>query len=185
MNVIGIFSQRKAKAVGFGFARRLRIWERQEKLIKFLLLLRSARWITTGSVLLKALSEKKEASQFFLRIPLFLMAASINVIINDEIIMKIKKSSFNPNAYQLIIVDQLVDHLFANETLMEVDISSVASPYTFQELSDLPKSLSNLESLQLPWPISIDIPIHGNEGDDDGLEICSRPQSRRPKTHYL
>jgi hypothetical protein len=54
--------------------------------------------------------------------------------------------------------------LLSSESLIDVNINSAASPYTFQEFSAHPKTLPNLESLQLPWPASIGIPTNDDEG---------------------
>ena len=54
--------------------------------------------------------------------------------------------------------------LLSKESLMDVDIFSSASPYTFQEFSSLPNTLPKLKSLRLPWPASIGIPTNDDEG---------------------
>ena len=61
----------------------------------------------------------------------------------------------------------LLTIFLSNDTLVDIDLSSAASPYTFQEFADRSKTLPNLERLQLPWPASIGV----SANDDDGTEM--------------
>ena len=58
----------------------------------------------------------------------------------------------------------LLQLFLSKETLVNVDVSSIASPYTFEDMANLSKTLPHLESLQLPWPASIGIPTNNDEG---------------------
>ena len=49
---------------------------------------------------------------------------------------------------------------------MDIDLSSAACPYTFQEFADRAKTLPNLERLQLPWPASIGVSTNDNDGTE-------------------
>ena len=95
------------------------------------------------------------------------LTAKTEEIIGLQIIQPILVSCHHLTSVSLHINSSLsttfLTILLSNESLMEVDISSAASPYTFQEFSDLLKTLPNLESLQLPWPASVGIPTNGNE----------------------
>ena len=89
-------------------------------------------------------------------------------ILKQQIIQPIFSSCQHLTTIDLHINSSLSSNLLAlflsNETLVDVEVSSVASPYTFQEFADLPKILPNLRDLELPWPANIGIPTNVNGG---------------------
>jgi len=96
------------------------------------------------------------------------LAAKTEEILRHQIIQPILVSCHHLTSVNIHINSPLssifLAVLLSNESLTDVDISSAASPYTFHEFSALPKTLPNLESLQLPWPASIGIPTNDDEG---------------------
>ena len=54
--------------------------------------------------------------------------------------------------------------LLSKETLVNVNLSSEASPYRFQDFLRVSKILKNLRSLQLPWPATIGCSTNDAEG---------------------
>jgi hypothetical protein len=58
----------------------------------------------------------------------------------------------------------------ANSTLSQLEVSSdTAGPYTFRQLEDLAKNLTNLERLTLPWPTMKDSSVVGEGGVTERL----------------
>jgi hypothetical protein len=96
------------------------------------------------------------------------LSTKTEAILRHQIIQPIFSSCQHLTTIELYISSSLSSVLLAlllsKDTLVDVDVSSPASPYTFQEFADLPKTLPNLRSLQLPWPASIGILTN----DDDG-----------------
>ena len=95
------------------------------------------------------------------------LTAKTEEILINQIIQPILVNCHHLTSIDLLISSSLstifLSVLLSNESLMYVDITSTASPYTFQEFSALPKTLPNLESLQLPWPASIGVPTNDDE----------------------
>lgn len=97
------------------------------------------------------------------------LTAKTEEILRHQIIQPILVSCRQLTSIDLHINSSLsttfLTALLSVESLKEVDIISAASPYTFQDFSALPRTLPNLEHLQLPWPASIGIPTNF---DDEG-----------------
>ena len=96
------------------------------------------------------------------------LTAKTEEILRQKIIQPIFASCRYLTSVELHITSSLssifLALLLSKKTLVNIDVSSSASPYTFQEFAVLPKILPNLESLQLPWPASIGIPTNDDEG---------------------
>ena len=103
----------------------------------------------------------------FLRI-----SARTEEIIGRLIIQPIFTGSQNLTYVELYVNTSFSSNLLALvlsiETLVNVQITSSASPYTFLDLASLPKTLPNLETLRLPWPATIGIPT--NDGDGTSMD---------------
>jgi hypothetical protein len=99
------------------------------------------------------------------------LAAKTEEILRKQIIEPIFASCQSLTSVSLRINSSLSSTMLtiflSNETLVDIDLSSAASPYTFQEFADRSKTLPNLELLQLPWPASIGV----STNDDDGTEM--------------
>ena len=96
------------------------------------------------------------------------LTAKTEEILRHQIIQPILVSCHHLTSVNLYINSSLssifLAVLLSNESLITVEMSAAASPYTFQEFAALPKTLSNLENLQLPWPATIGVPTNDDEG---------------------
>lgn len=96
------------------------------------------------------------------------LTARTEEILKNQIIQPIFTSCHQLTSLELYINSPLSSNflalLLSKETLVDVELSSTASPYTFQEFVGLSKTLPNLERLRLPWPASIGIPTNDDEG---------------------
>jgi hypothetical protein len=99
------------------------------------------------------------------------LTAKTEEILRKQIIEPIFASCQSLTSVALRICSSLSSTLLtiflSNETLVDIDLRSAASPYTFQEFADRSNTLPNLELLQLPWPASVGV----STNDDDGTEM--------------
>jgi hypothetical protein len=99
------------------------------------------------------------------------LRARTEEIIRRQIIQPIFTSSQHITYIELhtntSISSNLLALVLSIETLVNVEITSTASPFTFLDLASFPKILPNLKSLRLPWPATIGIPTN----DDDGMSM--------------
>ena len=96
------------------------------------------------------------------------LTAKAEGILRNQIIKPIFASCQNLQIVELHLNTSLSSEflitLLSKESLVEVDLSATASPYTFQDFALLSKGLPNVKRLRLPWPSSIGIPTNDEEG---------------------
>jgi len=108
------------------------------------------------------------------------LTAKTEIILRNQIIKPIFANCRSLESVELHFNTSLSSEslitLLSKESLVHVDLSSGASPYTFQDFALLSRSLPNLERLRLPWPFTIGIPT--NDEDETVMDWrCKRDSS--------